>query len=153
MFCVVLESYQHLTRLSKGGWLGLVILGVFAMLAWYTGVLLRRCLDSTAGLQTYPDIGHAAFGTTGRIAISVKSPPLHVNFLRHISITECCCPNFSFSLFVALLSADNPVCGAVCKSPLPTIHFNKNCYLLGRANLLKQLTPNNTYMLWYLQGP
>jgi vesicular inhibitory amino acid transporter len=48
-----------------------VILGVFAVLAWYTGVLLSRCLDSMEGLQTYPDIGHAAFGTYGRIAISV----------------------------------------------------------------------------------
>ncbi|KAM0845942.1 hypothetical protein ACQ4PT_056016 [Festuca glaucescens] len=57
--------------IKQGGWLGLVILGVFAVLAWYTGVLLRRCLDSTEGLHSYPDIGHAAFGTTGRIAISI----------------------------------------------------------------------------------
>jgi vesicular inhibitory amino acid transporter len=57
--------------IKQGGWLGLVILCLFAILAWYTGVLLRRCLDSKEGLETYPDIGHAAFGTTGRIAISV----------------------------------------------------------------------------------
>ncbi|OEL20153.1 Vacuolar amino acid transporter 1 [Dichanthelium oligosanthes] len=57
--------------IKQGGWLGLVILCLFALLAWYTGVLLRRCLDSKEGLETYPDIGHAAFGTTGRIAISV----------------------------------------------------------------------------------
>uniref|UniRef100_A0A0D3EZF8 Amino acid transporter transmembrane domain-containing protein n=2 Tax=Oryza barthii TaxID=65489 RepID=A0A0D3EZF8_9ORYZ len=56
--------------IKQGGWLGLVILCLFAVLAWYTGVLLRRCLDSKEGLETYPDIGHAAFGTTGRIAIS-----------------------------------------------------------------------------------
>ncbi|GJN24771.1 hypothetical protein PR202_gb12533 [Eleusine coracana subsp. coracana] len=59
--------------IKQGGWLGMVILCLFALLAWYTGVLLRRCLDSKEGLETYPDIGHAAFGTTGRIAISVKS--------------------------------------------------------------------------------
>jgi hypothetical protein len=76
--------------IQQGGWLGLVILGVFAVLAWYTGVLLRRCLDSTDGLQTYPDIGHAAFGTTGRIAISVKSPPSHIYLLGYISVIKCC---------------------------------------------------------------
>ena len=57
--------------IKQGGWVGLVILCLFALLAWYTGVLLRRCLDSKEGLETYPDIGHAAFGTTGRILISV----------------------------------------------------------------------------------
>jgi len=57
--------------IKQGGWVGLVILYLFAVLAWYTGVLLRRCLDSKEGLETYPDIGHAAFGTTGRILISV----------------------------------------------------------------------------------
>jgi hypothetical protein len=55
----------------QGGWLGLVILSVLAVLAWYTGVLLRRCLDSKEGIETYPDIGQAAFGTPGRIVISV----------------------------------------------------------------------------------
>ncbi|KAF8676734.1 hypothetical protein HU200_046849 [Digitaria exilis] len=60
--------------IKQGGWLGLVILCLFALLAWYTGVLLRRCLDSKEGLETYPDIGHAAFGTAGRIAISVDNP-------------------------------------------------------------------------------
>lgn len=67
--------------IKQGGWLGLVILVLFALLAWYTGVLLRRCLDSKEGLQTYPDIGHAAFGTTGRIAISV---------ILYIELYACC---------------------------------------------------------------
>uniref|UniRef100_A0A0E0GPB5 Amino acid transporter transmembrane domain-containing protein n=1 Tax=Oryza nivara TaxID=4536 RepID=A0A0E0GPB5_ORYNI len=55
---------------EQGGWLGLIILALLAVLAWYTGILLKRCLDSKEGLETYPDIGHAAFGTTGRIVIS-----------------------------------------------------------------------------------
>ena len=38
----------------------------------YTGLLLRYCLDSAPGLETYPDIGQAAFGTTGRVIISVS---------------------------------------------------------------------------------
>ncbi|THU65779.1 hypothetical protein C4D60_Mb05t07240 [Musa balbisiana] len=56
---------------KEGGWLGLSILLTYAVLAWYTGILLRHCLDSQQGLATYPDIGQAAFGTTGRIAISI----------------------------------------------------------------------------------
>ncbi|XP_044969196.1 amino acid transporter AVT1C-like [Hordeum vulgare subsp. vulgare] len=65
----------------QGGWLGLVILAVLAVLAWYTGVLLRRCLDSKEGLETYPDIGHAAFGTPGRIVISI---------ILYMELYACC---------------------------------------------------------------
>ncbi|KAH1191462.1 Amino acid transporter AVT1C [Glycine max] len=54
-----------------GGWLGLSILVIFAIISFYTGLLLRSCLDSEPELETYPDIGQAAFGTTGRIAISI----------------------------------------------------------------------------------
>ncbi|KAL0652570.1 hypothetical protein Bca4012_095261 [Brassica carinata] len=56
---------------KEGGWLGLLILFAFGVLCFYTGLLLRYCLDSHPDLQTYPDIGHAAFGTTGRILVSV----------------------------------------------------------------------------------
>ncbi|KAK4487228.1 hypothetical protein RD792_006548 [Penstemon davidsonii] len=55
---------------KEGGWLGLSILFIFAVLSYYTGILLRYCLDSQPGLETYPDIGQAAFGTVGRVAIS-----------------------------------------------------------------------------------
>ena len=58
---------------KEGGWLGLIILFTFAVLSFYTGLLLRKCLDSEPGLETYPDIGQAAFGTAGRIALSVSS--------------------------------------------------------------------------------
>lgn len=57
---------------KEGGWAGLSILFIFGMLSFYTGMLLRYCLDSQPGLETYPDIGQAAFGTTGRIFISVS---------------------------------------------------------------------------------
>ncbi|KAJ4978402.1 hypothetical protein NE237_009182 [Protea cynaroides] len=56
---------------KEGGWMGLSILFIYAVLAWYTGVLLRYCLDSQPGLETYPDIGQAAFGTAGRLAVSI----------------------------------------------------------------------------------
>ncbi|EPS66974.1 hypothetical protein M569_07802, partial [Genlisea aurea] len=56
---------------KEGGWLGISILIIYAVLSFYTGILLRRCLDSQPGLETYPDIGQAAFGTTGRIVVSI----------------------------------------------------------------------------------
>ncbi|KAM7266063.1 hypothetical protein ACFE04_003746 [Oxalis oulophora] len=55
---------------KQGGWAGLCILIMFGILSFYTGMLLRYCLDSEPGLETYPDIGQAAFGTKGRIVIS-----------------------------------------------------------------------------------
>ncbi|KAL0740217.1 hypothetical protein Bca4012_081730 [Brassica carinata] len=55
---------------KEGGWLGLGILFIYGLLSFYTGILLRYCLDSESDLETYPDIGQAAFGTTGRIFVS-----------------------------------------------------------------------------------
>ncbi|KAI7745756.1 hypothetical protein M8C21_021939, partial [Ambrosia artemisiifolia] len=55
---------------KEGGWVGLLLLFLFGVLSFYTGILLRYCLDSQPGLETYPDIGQAAFGTTGRLVIS-----------------------------------------------------------------------------------
>ncbi|CAI0442672.1 unnamed protein product [Linum tenue] len=66
---------------KEGGWAGLSILIVFGLLSFYTGMLLRYCLDSEPGLETYPDIGHAAFGTPGRIAISV---------ILYVELYACC---------------------------------------------------------------
>ncbi|PHT52789.1 hypothetical protein CQW23_07251 [Capsicum baccatum] len=57
---------------KEGGWAGLSILFIFGMLSFYTGMLLRYCLDSQPGLETYPDIGQAAFGTMGRVVISAS---------------------------------------------------------------------------------
>lgn len=58
---------------KEGGWLSLTILLIYAVLSFYTGLLLRYCLDSAPGLETYPDIGQAVFGRIGRFAISVCS--------------------------------------------------------------------------------
>lgn len=66
---------------KEGGWAGLSILFIFAILSFYTGLLLRYCLDSEPGLQTYPDIGQAAFGTNGRIAISI---------ILYVELYACC---------------------------------------------------------------
>ncbi|KAK8979304.1 hypothetical protein V6N11_000454 [Hibiscus sabdariffa] len=57
---------------KEGGWFGLIILLTFAVLSYYTGLLLRYCLDSSPELETYPDIGQAAFGSAGRITLSAS---------------------------------------------------------------------------------
>ncbi|CDY55127.1 BnaA03g55040D [Brassica napus] len=57
--------------LKEGGWLGLLILFSFGIITLYTGILLKRCLENSPGIHTYPDIGQAAFGTTGRILLSI----------------------------------------------------------------------------------
>ncbi|XP_022766195.1 amino acid transporter AVT1D-like [Durio zibethinus] len=56
---------------KEGGWLSLTLLMIFGFIACYTGILLKRCLESSPGLQTYPDIGQAAFGVAGRLMIAV----------------------------------------------------------------------------------
>ncbi|OVA17822.1 Amino acid transporter [Macleaya cordata] len=56
--------------IKQGGWIGLLVLLAFGVISCYTGILLKRCLDSSPGLQTYPDIGQAAFGAAGRLAIA-----------------------------------------------------------------------------------
>ncbi|XP_042037018.1 amino acid transporter AVT1C-like [Salvia splendens] len=67
--------------IREGGWLGLCILVLFACLSYYTGILLRHCLDSQPDLETYPDIGQAAFGITGRIIISI---------ILYVELYACC---------------------------------------------------------------
>ncbi|KAK9064086.1 hypothetical protein SSX86_017958 [Deinandra increscens subsp. villosa] len=56
---------------KQGGWVGLSVLFVFCVISFYTGLLLRSCLDSRPGLNTYPDIGEAAYGKAGRLVISI----------------------------------------------------------------------------------
>ncbi|KAL2502837.1 Transmembrane amino acid transporter family protein [Forsythia ovata] len=56
--------------LKEGGWFSLTLLLVFGIITCYTGILLKQCLESSPQLQTYPDIGQAAFGLVGRICIA-----------------------------------------------------------------------------------
>lgn len=56
---------------SKGGWLSLILLLVVAMLCWYTGLLLQRCMDGHPLIKSYPDIGEVAFGYKGRAMVAI----------------------------------------------------------------------------------
>jgi vesicular inhibitory amino acid transporter len=55
---------------AQGGWMGLSFLLMFAVICCYTGILLRRCIDSHPSIMGYPGMGQAAFGTYGRLAVS-----------------------------------------------------------------------------------
>ncbi|KAK0573303.1 hypothetical protein LWI29_006111 [Acer saccharum] len=57
--------------LSQGGWLTLIVFLLVAILCWYTGLLLRRCMDAHPLIKSYPDIGELAFGYTGRALVSI----------------------------------------------------------------------------------
>ncbi|KAJ6734709.1 hypothetical protein OIU79_001890 [Salix purpurea] len=57
--------------LSSGGWLSLILLFVISTAAFYTGLLIQRCMDLDSNIRTYPDIGERAFGNKGRILVSV----------------------------------------------------------------------------------
>ncbi|KMZ56791.1 Amino acid transporter [Zostera marina] len=57
--------------LSEAGWLSLVPFLAIAVLCYYTGLLLKRCMDKDPNINTYPDVGEYAFGRKGKVTISV----------------------------------------------------------------------------------
>lgn len=57
--------------LASGGWLSLLLLFIVAMAAFYTGLLIKRCMEDDSSIRTYPDIGDRAFGKIGRLITSV----------------------------------------------------------------------------------
>lgn len=56
--------------LASGGWLTLVLFVLIAVICFYTGILLKRCMDSNSFVRTYPDIGELAFGLKGKILVA-----------------------------------------------------------------------------------
>ncbi|GMP22587.1 hypothetical protein CsSME_00000543 [Camellia sinensis var. sinensis] len=103
---------------KEGGWVGLSILFIFAVLSFYTGILLRECLDSQPGLETYPDIGQAAFGNMGRFAISIiLYAELYACTVEHI-----------------ILESDN------LSALFPNAHLNLGAYELNSHHLFALLT-------------
>ncbi|KAK3408923.1 hypothetical protein EUGRSUZ_J01066 [Eucalyptus grandis] len=103
---------------KEGGWAGISILIVFAVLSYYTGILLRYCLDSQPGLETYPDIGQAAFGTLGRIAISI---------VLYVELYACC-------VEYIILESDN------LSSQFPHAHLSLGGYNLDSHHLFALMT-------------
>ncbi|CAN6588650.1 unnamed protein product [Malus baccata var. baccata] len=43
--------------LASGGWLSLILLFLIAASAFYSGLLIQRCMDVDSDIRTYPDIG------------------------------------------------------------------------------------------------
>ncbi|XP_031483958.1 amino acid transporter AVT1A-like isoform X3 [Nymphaea colorata] len=57
--------------IKEAGWASLLVLACFAVVCCYTGILMRRCLESEDGILSYPDIGEAAYGRFGRFLVSI----------------------------------------------------------------------------------
>ena len=57
--------------LAIGGWSSLGLLFLIAASAFYTGLLIKRCMDMDSSIRTYPDIGERAFGKKGKLLLSV----------------------------------------------------------------------------------
>ncbi|KAL9998476.1 putative amino acid transporter, transmembrane domain-containing protein [Helianthus debilis subsp. tardiflorus] len=57
--------------LASGGWLSIILLFLIASSTFYTGLLIKRCMDLDPTIRTYPDIGDRAFGKTGGTIVSI----------------------------------------------------------------------------------
>ncbi|KAL8247571.1 hypothetical protein R6Q59_008787 [Mikania micrantha] len=112
--------------LKEGGWVGLLLLFLYGVLSFYTGILLRYCLDSQPGLETYPDIGQAAFGTTGRLIISVSLSICQTH--THAFLMISCCVGY------IILESDN------LSSLFPNAHLNLGGFILDAHRLFSIMT-------------
>ncbi|KAK1414084.1 hypothetical protein QVD17_29824 [Tagetes erecta] len=57
--------------MASGGWLSLILLLLIASSAFYTGLLIQRCMDTDPTIKSYTDIGDRAFGKTGKAIVSI----------------------------------------------------------------------------------
>uniref|UniRef100_A0A8I6XDM7 Amino acid transporter transmembrane domain-containing protein n=1 Tax=Hordeum vulgare subsp. vulgare TaxID=112509 RepID=A0A8I6XDM7_HORVV len=67
--------------IKQAGWLSLLLLPLLGGCSCYTGLLLKRCIDNSPTIETYPDIGRAAFGIPGRVFVSV---------VLYLELYACC---------------------------------------------------------------
>ncbi|XP_020598587.1 vesicular inhibitory amino acid transporter-like [Phalaenopsis equestris] len=69
-----ISGYGYLAMpfaLAQGGWLSLAALLTIAAICAYTALLLKRCMESNSLVKTYPDVGELAFGSKGRILMTL----------------------------------------------------------------------------------
>ncbi|XP_058740838.1 amino acid transporter AVT1I-like [Vicia villosa] len=58
--------------LASGGWLSLPFLFSIAAIAFYTGLLMKRCMEKHSNIRTFPDMGELAFGKTGKLIVAIS---------------------------------------------------------------------------------
>ncbi|KAM5572485.1 amino acid transporter AVT1I [Rosa sericea] len=56
---------------SRTGWSSLPFLIATGIVSLYAGILLTKCLNTDASMKTYPDVGFHAFGSKGRMFVSI----------------------------------------------------------------------------------
>lgn len=49
----------------------MILLFIIASATFYTGFLIRRCIEVDPSIRSYPDVGNNAFGTKGATIVSV----------------------------------------------------------------------------------